>query len=63
MPPLWHYFLPLRKAKAVESIPAPKGRESRTPQTFSPANGPLPGGPRRGPRCRSRTPLAGTLRG
>ena len=46
--------------KADEPIPAPKGSESRTPQTFSPANGPLPGEPRRGPRWRSRTPLAGT---
>jgi hypothetical protein len=28
MPPLWQYFLPLRKPKPDESIPAPKGRES-----------------------------------
>jgi hypothetical protein len=34
MPPLWQYFLPLRKAKAVESIAAPKGHGPRTPAAF-----------------------------
>jgi hypothetical protein len=34
----------LRKGQRDEPIAAPKGSESRTPQTFSPANGPLPGG-------------------
>jgi hypothetical protein len=36
MPPLWQYFLWLRK-EAVESILDPKGRESRTPHGLSPA--------------------------
>jgi hypothetical protein len=34
MPPLWQYFLPLRKM-AEESIPDTKGRESWTPKHFS----------------------------
>ena len=33
MPPLWQYLAPLAKM-ADESIPAPKGRESRTPTDF-----------------------------
>jgi hypothetical protein len=33
MPPLWQYFVTLRK-EADESIPDPKGRESRTPKPF-----------------------------
>jgi hypothetical protein len=34
IPPLWQYLSPLRQEKADESIPDPKGRESRTPGTF-----------------------------
>jgi hypothetical protein len=33
MPPLWQYFLRLQKAD--ERMAAPKGRESRTPDSFS----------------------------
>jgi hypothetical protein len=35
MPPLWQYFSRVWKKKAAEPIAAPKGSESRTPQTFS----------------------------
>jgi len=61
MPPLWQYFLPLRKAKAVESIPAPKGRGSRTPCGFSPANRPFQGTAGRG-HDRRRGPPASRRR-
>jgi hypothetical protein len=59
MPPLWQYFSRVWKKKAVEPIAAPKGSESRTPQTFSLQTA-ASWGPRRGPRWRSRTPLART---
>src|SRR5215212_1534151 len=59
VPPLWQYLAPVQEPD--EPIPAPKGSESRTPQTFSPANGAASWGPRRGPRLRSRTLWPATL--
>jgi hypothetical protein len=63
MPPLWQYFLPLRKEKRQTSpLLPPKGTDPRTPAAFPLQQGRFLGGHDRA-MIPIADPLAGTLRG